>query len=173
MTPEQQNQILTRWAAEHGAMLHHLANGFADGPDRDDLLQDLLLALWRAIPHFRSDSKESTFIYRVAHNAALTWRRARASYRARLERFSEQAQADSPDPRPSEDRQSEALAHVYAAIRQLPPLDRSLVLLQLDALSYSEIAAIHGLSESNVGARLTRIKQKLTLLTKEIFDELR
>ena len=54
------------------------------------------------------------------------------------------------------------VAQLYAEIRRLPALDRSLILLSLDGMSYAEMAAIHGLSESNTGARLTRARQKLT-----------
>jgi RNA polymerase sigma-70 factor, ECF subfamily len=56
---------------------------------------------------------------------------------------------------------------LYAAIRRLEPLDRSLVLLQLDEASYAQIAEIHGLSESNVGVRLNRLKHKLTAILQE------
>ena len=59
------------------------------------------------------------------------------------------------------------LEQLYAAIRQLEPLDRSLVLLSLEGQSYAEIAALHGLSETNVGARLSRARQKLTQLTEQ------
>jgi RNA polymerase sigma-70 factor (ECF subfamily) len=73
----------------------------------------------------------------------------------------------------SAERARETLEHVYAAIRRLPPLDRSLVLLHLDGVAYAEIAAIHGLSEGNVGARLTRLRQKLTTDLEDLTHELR
>ena len=59
------------------------------------------------------------------------------------------------------------LERLYEAIRQLEPLDRSLVLLSLEGQSYAEIAALHGLSETNIGARLSRARQKLTQLTEQ------
>ena len=70
-------------------------------------------------------------------------------------------------------RERETLELLYEAIRRLPPLDRSLILLQLDGVSYGEMAAIHGLNEGTVGARLTRLKQKLSDAMKEVSDELR
>ena len=156
-------------------MLHHVANGFARGVDRDDLMQELLLAVWRAVPAYRGAAGASTFLYRVAHNAALAWCRARKSYAARLDRF-ETLSPEAPLPAASRDpagREREALAHLYACIRVLPPVDRSLVLLQLEGLSYAEIAEVHGLSETNVGARLSRIRQNLTASLKHIAHELR
>jgi len=59
------------------------------------------------------------------------------------------------------------LERLYEAIRQLEPLDRSLVILSLEGQSYAEIAALHGLSETNIGARLSRARQKLTQLTEQ------
>ncbi len=174
MTLEEQTQRFDRWLAAHAALLHHVANGFAAGADRDDLLQELLLALWRAVPRFRGGCKESTYLYRVAHNAALSWRRTQSNYRARLDRFEQRVQGDLRAATPANDgREPEALQHVYAAIRLLPPLERSLILLHLDSLTYAEIADIHGMTEAAVGSRLNRIKSKLIQQMKEIIHELR
>jgi RNA polymerase sigma factor (sigma-70 family) len=163
-----QQAIFDSWLREHAAILHHVANGFASGADRHDLMQELLLALWRAVPAFRAASLPSTFIFRVTHNAALTWKRAERGYRRRLDSFQE-LQAGLP---PAVDESSaepapETLELLYSAIRSMEPLDRSLVLLQLDGVSYAQIAEIHGLSESNVGVRLNRIKHKLTAKLQE------
>ncbi len=145
------------WIHAHLGVLHRIARAFATGADRQDLLQELLLSLWRAAPAFRGESAETTFIYRVAHNRALTWRRGESQRRKRqadYERlYVEEGAAEDP-----------LLNRLYDAIRQLPPLDRSLTLLSLEGQSYAEIAAIHGLSESNVGARLTRARTKLAQL---------
>jgi RNA polymerase sigma factor (sigma-70 family) len=175
VTHTQQLECFNAWMRDHARILHHVANGFAAGTDRDDLLQELMLAWWRAIPAFEGGSKSSTFIYRVAHNAALTWRRTQKNYRYNVDRFEllapmalhGEAAADAST------REGETLAHLYAHIRQLPPVDRSLVLLHLDGLSYADMAELHGLSESNVGARLTRLKQKLTASMEKLSHELR
>lgn len=154
----------------HGAILHHVANGFAEGDDRNDLMQELLLAVWKAIPAFRHGAQPSTFIYRVSHNAALTWKRTLRNYRNRLERFQTQP-ATEPSTTP-ETREPELLEHLYAEIRNLPLLDRSLVLLSLDGVSYADMAQIHGLSESNVGVRLNRAKHQLARAMKGVVHEL-
>ena len=173
MNLREQNACFERWLADYAPVLHHVANGFAEGADRGDLMQELLLAVWRAIPRFRSGSSPSTFIYRVAHNAALTWRRTEKNYRARVDRFEGLLATESRGADAGSSREREALEHIYAAIRQLPPLDRSLILLHLDGVSYADIAQIHGLTESNVGVRLTRLKQKLTEALEALTHELR
>ena len=173
MKADEQQIIFDRWLAEHAAVLHHVANGFAEGADRHDLMQELLLALWRAVPAYRGGAQPSTFIYRVAHNTALTWKRTERNYRRQVDRFEADAlRATQAEPVVSA-RERETLELLYAAIRRLPPVDRSLVLLHLDGVAYAQIAELHGLTESNVGARLTRLKQKLTAALEEISHELR
>lgn len=175
MTESERRACFDAWLREHGAILHRVANGFASGADRADLMQELLVAMWRAVPAFGGASKPSTFIYRVAHNAALTWRRDAAVYRRHVERFGDEAVAvaSAPTRGPVASRGAEALELIYAHIRRLPPVDRSLILLQLDGIGYAAIAEIHGLTENHVGVRLTRIRQKLADAMKEMTDELR
>jgi RNA polymerase sigma-70 factor (ECF subfamily) len=157
MTLADQEQRFAEWVREHAAILHHVARAFAVGSDRHDLMQELLLTLWRAVPRFRGDALASTFIYRVAHNAALAWFRKQRS--ARAEALDPVAAANLPaSDDPIEDGPLELL---YAAIRELPPLDRSMILLHLDERPYEQIAEIHGISVNNVGVRLTRIRRKL------------
>lgn len=146
------------WVREHIGVLHRIARAFAVGADQHDLLQELLIAVWRAAPAFRGDSAPSTFIFRVAHNRALTWRRGEVRRRRRDDEYQRLHVEDVSGEDP-------LLEQLYAAIRQLEPLDRSLVLLSLEGQSYGEIAALHGLSETNVGARLSRARQKLVQLT--------
>jgi RNA polymerase sigma-70 factor (ECF subfamily) len=158
MDIKQQHECFEKWMADHIAILYRVVNGFAEGDDRNDLMQEVMLAVWNAIPRFRAESKPTTFLYRVSHNAALSWRRTRHNYRRRIEQAALFAEVDSQsDHTPPHDPR---LDDLYAAIRRLP--ERSLILLSLDGVSYADMAAIHGLSESNVGVRLNRIKQRLT-----------
>lgn len=170
MSPAEQHACFDRWMADHPGILHRVANAFAEGADRHDLLQELMLAVWKAVPAFRGGSAPSTFLYRVAHNAALTWKREASTYRRHVDRFGTLA----PSGELAEaGRDREVLALLYAEIRRLPPLDRSLILLHLDEVGYAEMAEILGLSESNVGVRLTRIRQRLVTTLQEKIHELR
>jgi RNA polymerase sigma factor (sigma-70 family) len=173
LTTAEHNALFETWLAAHAAVLHHVANGFAAGADRPDLMQELLLAVWHAVPAFRGEAQASTFVYRVAHNTALTWKRTQRNYRRRLDRFEAHVADEPPATDAAARREREALTHLYAAIRQLPPVDRSLVLLHLDGVSYADMAEIHGLTESNVGVRLNRLKQKLSASLQEVTHELR
>jgi RNA polymerase sigma factor (sigma-70 family) len=155
----EQQQRFADWLREHGAIVHHVVNGFATGADRNDLLQEVLLAVWKSIPAFRGQAKPTTYLYRVSHNAALMWVRTEKNYRRRVEQFGAGAHVDLTDA--ADPLTDERLAQIYAAIHQLKPLERSLMLLSLDGLSYREMAEVLGISEGNVGVRLNRIKAQL------------
>jgi RNA polymerase sigma-70 factor (ECF subfamily) len=159
MNLNEQHQCFERWMADHIAILYRVVNGFAEGGERDDLMQEVMLAVWKAIPSFQGRAQATTFLYRVSHNAALTWRRTRRNYLRRVEQAEVFDGGNGPSSQPQ--LNDERLEELYAVIRRLPEVDRSLVLLSLDGLSYQEIAGIHGISESNVGVRLNRIKQRL------------
>ena len=154
-----QDKTFGKWVSEHIAIIHRVVNGFAQGEDRHDLLQEILLSIWKSIPSFRGNAQASTFIYRVSHNAAMTWQRGERRYRHRKE--SAESSLIPMDVTPVDEPQTELLSRMYAAIRSLRALDRSLILLSLDGLSYQSMAEIHGLTPSNVGARLTRTRKRL------------
>lgn len=132
-----------------------IAAGFSAADDRDDLIQDMMIALWHAIPHFRGDASAATFIFRVAQNTALAW------HRSQRRRPSPGAvppdELPAPEPANRESRERE----LYAAIRRLPRTDRLIVLSQMDGMSYRDMAANLGITESNVGVRLNRVRKKL------------
>jgi RNA polymerase sigma-70 factor (ECF subfamily) len=153
------------WLEPHLAALRRISRAFAPPADQHDLLQELMVAVWRAWPRFEDRSTAATFVYRVAHNAALTWTRTETRRRRRRDAVEAEmalrAEQDSAEP------EAGLLDRLYGAIRTLPPVDRSLILLSLDGVSYGEIARLHGLSETNVGARLTRIRQRIASLVED------
>jgi RNA polymerase sigma-70 factor (ECF subfamily) len=154
VTKEEQNAVFELWANAHMAILHHAVNAFAQGDDRNDLMQEVLLAVWKSIPSFRGEAQPTTFIYRVSHNTAMTWRR-------------KQNQSMPPVDLPGPNRTNPKLDQLYEVIQTFPPLDRSLLLLSLDEVSYREMAEIHGISESLAGVRLLRARTKLMEQMKE------
>lgn len=153
------------WLAPHLGALRRISRAFAEPADQHDLMQELMLAVWRARPRFQDRSAAATFIYRVAHNAALTWKRGETRRRRRREAIETEmalrAERDSAEP------EAGLLDRLYGAIRTLPAVDRSLILLSLDGVAYGDIARLHGLSETNVGARLTRIRQRIANLVED------
>ena len=174
MTVQEQEAIFRRWLNEHLGLMLKVVRGCAAAPqDQDDLFQDVLLQIWSSIPAFRGEAKETTWIYRVAFNTALAWRRGERRRREGHETFlkfdiSPQVQPSHLDALPEQ----EIVAQLYAAIRQLPKVDASLALMHLDGLSYQEMAEVLGISENYIGVKLNRIRKQLADQLKGATDEL-
>lgn len=155
---------------ENDSRLRRICQVYAADPDTvEDLYQDILVQLWRSLPSFQSGSHIDTWVYRVALNTAMSHRRQRDAR-------PETSLAGGPDrwasshPAPDQDLLTrERRARLHAAIRQLGEIDRALVTLYLDERSYREMAAVLGISESNVGVKLHRIRKQLAArMTEEV-----
>jgi RNA polymerase sigma-70 factor (ECF subfamily) len=125
--------------------------------DQKDLYQEIVLQLWKAFSQFRKDAKISTWLYRVALNTAITqFRKAKKN--------SNQISIDKIVLNYTENANTvfeERLKTLYYHIATLNDLEKGIILLYLEDKNYEEIAAITGLSVTNVGTRLSRIKQKI------------
>jgi RNA polymerase sigma-70 factor (ECF subfamily) len=167
MRPGEQNRLFEEWACAYQGIVFKIASAFATGVERDELAQEIFAAIWQAIPAYRGKSKPSTFVYRVAHNYALTWQRGRRNYRRKLDGYVWSGRSGDHDSVDGTER----IEALYAAIRRLDALDRSIILLYLDKAAYAEIAEVLGLNANSVGVRIHRIKDKLMRLLKENSDE--
>jgi RNA polymerase sigma factor (sigma-70 family) len=126
----------------------------AGGADREDLFQDIFLAIWRALPGFRGESSVRTWLYRIAHNVALTWQtRDRRRHSRETPLHDELAVAGEMELR--------RLA-LKQAIAAMEPVDRNLTLLWLEGLSAAEIEDVTGIKSATVAVRLSRIRKQLT-----------
>ncbi len=168
------HDTLADWWREHAGVLHKIARLYADtAEERDDLVQDMLVQLWRSLPRFAGQCAPPTWIYRVCLNTALTWRRDETRRRRRVIAVETPPEPACDHPGPDARHQhQDRLDALYAAIRRLPKTDRVLILLLLDDQSYREIGQITGLNENQVGVALTRTRQKLNHLLSEIRHEL-
>ena len=163
MIASAQESLFRDWLTAHAAIPRKISRVYAPG-DHDDLHQAMLVQLWRSLPRFNGQCAATTWIYRVCLNTALTWRRDEAR---RTRWLASEVAPDVPTAA-ADGAGSERIARLYAAIHQLPPADRTLVLLLLDQLPYSEIAEITGLTPNAVGARLTRARTRLAELIEQI-----
>jgi len=144
-----------------GPALQRMARGYeADPAAQEELKQEILLHLWRAMPSFRQEASLRTFVFRIAHNIAIkhVHKHARDLSESGLEVDKVQAPTMAPESSLDRSRMREALT---AAIRKLPTVDREVVLLNLEGLSNVEVADVTGLSVSNVGTRLSRLRAVL------------
>ena len=130
--------------------------------EQDDLLQEIALGLWTALPKFRGDASERTWLYRVAHNTAISFVTG-CKRRAQREQPHDvlpdaPASAGNPESDVIGDQQR---ARLWAAVEELPFMDRQIVTLHFEGLSAAEIEAVTGLSSGSIATRLTRARQKL------------
>jgi RNA polymerase sigma factor (sigma-70 family) len=132
----------------HGPSLMRLAGSYVrHQTEREDLFQEIVLAIWRALPRFRGECSERTFTARQRAVAALD------DHERTLE-----------DPQPTVEAQlagEQQRERLLTAVRDLPFGYRQVVTLMLEGLSYREIAEVLGVGESNVGVRLNRARQLL------------
>ncbi len=163
MADENLGTVFRDWLAQHGALVLKVARAYTrTADDCQDLAQEILLQLWRSVPRFEGRSAASTWVYRVALNTALGWRRRERRRRERQRPLlTVEGPADAGPGGAEQLARREAVERLYAAIHQLPAADVALVLLYLDDLSYREMADVLGISETNVGVRLTRARQAL------------
>jgi RNA polymerase sigma-70 factor, ECF subfamily len=143
----------------NGGAISRLAASYTNNPsDRDDLFQDISLAIWKALPSFRGESSERTFIFRIAHNRAITFIAQRRPTATSAD------EVELPDPRPNPEKgfaKEQQETRLFEAIHRLPIEYRQVITLTLEGMSYTEIADVLGIGESNVGVRLNRARQML------------
>jgi RNA polymerase sigma-70 factor (ECF subfamily) len=146
--------------AEYEGPLRRLAGAYErDAELQKDLVQEIRVALWRALRGFRGQCSERTFVYRVAHNRALTHVARRHPEQLQLEEAPEIADA-GPDPEQAAAK-SEEHAELRARVERLPMTLRQVVMLALEGLSNAEIGEVLGIGEGNVAVRLTRARKLL------------
>jgi RNA polymerase sigma-70 factor (ECF subfamily) len=159
MHDSERDRIFGEWLAGHKGILFKVVHAYAfEHADRQDLFQEIAIQVWRSVDAFRGESSVPTWMYRVALNTALAWRRREH----RPQRGKEPLEgAESLLTTESSAKPDPRLEWLYRQIAQLKDVDRSVALLLLDGFSYKEIASITGLTESNVGVKINRIKSAL------------
>ena len=157
MTEKEQKQIFEEWLNQHKALIFKIVRvyGFTV-TDQDDLFQEIIIQVWHSIPSFRRESSVTTWLYRISLNTAIKWtKKERKHYQSET--------IDGVKHILEESRMStdERLTWLYEEIYKLDEIDRSVILLLLDGFSYKEMAGILGITESNVGVKINRIKKQL------------
>lgn len=159
---ESRDDRCVRMLQEHDRSLRRLAASYERDPARqEDLIQDIWLAVWRALPQFRGECSERTFVFRIAHNRAVShvdhWQRRRA------DTLDDEAPIAAPGPDPEHAlSQQQRHERLRAAVQSLPLSMRQVVVLVLEGLTHAEVAEILGITENNVAVRLTRARAELS-----------
>ena len=156
-----QDELYRQAMAAHGGELARCCLGYErDAALRQELQQELHLAIWQSLAGFRGDCSLRTWVYRVAHNVGARHVQQHVGKGKMLELDEIEHLADERhDPGHTERRLD--LQRVLALVHRLAPLDRELMLLYLEELDAASIADITGLSARNVATKIHRIKALL------------
>jgi RNA polymerase sigma-70 factor (ECF subfamily) len=158
-TLSEQDDLYQGAVEEYGAALSRLARGYEADPDkRRDLLQEIHIALWRSFEGFDARCSLRTWVYRVAHNTAISWVTRQKRSRPQMLVSLEEVEA-TPVP-PDADRRL-ALDRLTHLVQQLEPRDRQVILAYLEGLDAATIGELTGLSARNVATKVHRIKNVL------------
>jgi RNA polymerase sigma factor (sigma-70 family) len=144
----------------HRGLLYKVSRAYGrSAADRDDLVQEIIINLWRAYPRYDPRFKLSTWMYRIALNVAISWqRRERTQLQHRVEADAELLeniqQLDAA-------LDGEDVSLLYAAIARFDDFDRALLLMYLDGHPHQEIGEVLGMTPTHVATRIGRLKARL------------
>jgi RNA polymerase sigma-70 factor, ECF subfamily len=142
----------------HQGILHKICNVyFIRNPYKEDYYQEILIRLWKSYPSFRNQSAFSTWLYRVALNTAIDILRKENLQPV----HTELSKIEYNIPDQEHNVESEKKDTLYHAISHLSDVEKAIIILYLEDYSYKEIAEIIGISESNTGVKINRIKNQL------------
>lgn len=143
----------------HRGIVFKVAATYCRNPaDREDVAQEIVTQLWRAFPKFDATRTFSTWMYRIALNVAISFVRSNSLRERHTIALDDTHDVEDSNAAPVEEDERARL--LYAFIDRLDSLDRALLLLYLDDHSYRDIAAILGITETNVATKISRLKQR-------------
>ena len=163
MTEIEQQQIFEDWLSQHKVLIFKIVRAYAfNVMDQDDLFQEIIIQTWHSVPRFRGEASVITWLYRISLNTAIKWAK-----KERKHSQSETLEGVQHILQESRMQIDERLTWLYEEIYKLDEIDRSVTLLLLDGFSYKEMAAILGITESNVGVKINRIKKQIISKSKK------
>jgi RNA polymerase sigma-70 factor (ECF subfamily) len=146
---------LTELLRRHAGLIHKVAYAYCrNAADREDLVQEVCAQIWRSRGRYDPTFRETTWIYRVALNVAISFYRRERKHREHVDIDDHPIAIEPVVP-------SAELQLLLDCIADLGPLERALVVLYLEGNDHAAIAEVLGISTSNVGTKLGRIKDSL------------
>lgn len=158
MKESEQNKIFEEWMSQYKALLFKIIRAYAyNEDDQNDLFQEITVQIWNSIPKFRGESSPSTWIYRISLNTSIRWNGKEKKHQTGRHEINEVSHILHVNEEVVDDR----ISWLYDEIKLMNEIDRSLTILLLDGFSYKEMSSMMGISESNIGVKIHRIKKQL------------
>lgn len=151
-------ELFIKSIQENERLIYKVASFYTDGKeDRADLVQEIIYSLWKSFDTFKQSSSLSTWMYRVAMNVSI-FHLKRSKKKVAAVPINIEALNTSET---ALDDVEERMRELHKHIKDLNLLDKGILMLYLENKSHEEIAEIVGISKTNVGTKLSRIKEKL------------
>ena len=149
---------------QHKGILHKVARMYMDNSeDQNDLIQEIVLQLWKSFERFEGNSQFSTWMYRVSLNTALTFFKKE---KKKTDRYTFLENIDQVDEVDSDEKETQ-LELFYKAVHELNKVEKALIFLFLEGQSHKEIGSSLGISEGNARVKLNRTKEKIQIIIKK------
>ncbi len=159
MNERQQSDDFHGIIEQHKGILYKVARAYCPNEDdRKDLIQEMMIQVWQSIHRYDIQFKISTWIYRISLNVAISFYRKNTVRENKYTTLTEQVEQIPTDDKTTDERYLNLLEHFISELREI---DKALMVLYLEDKSHAEIAEILGISISNVGTKIGRIKEKL------------
>jgi RNA polymerase sigma factor (sigma-70 family) len=157
MTPDPKSEKFLTVLQAHKGIIYKVAHAYCkDAEDRNDLVQEIMVQLWKSFDNYNEQFRYSTWIYQIALNLAISFYR-KESRRQHIAGPIHEGILNYAD-NATHDATEENISILHRFIEELKELDKALMLLYLEEKSYKEIAEIIGISETNVATKIGRIK---------------
>ena len=145
---------------QNKGIIYKVANSYCqNNQDRKDLIQEILMQLWRAFAKYDEKYKPSTWMYRISLNVAISFYRKENRRRDVTPLVNNDVLTMAGEP--TLDESDENVRLLYEFISGLNKLDRAVMLLYLENENYQDIADTLGITETNVATKINRIKNRL------------
>jgi RNA polymerase sigma factor (sigma-70 family) len=166
MNEQQKRQYYQDIIEQHKGILHKVARTYCPNEeDRQDLMQEMMIQVWQSLHRYNMQFKISTWLYRISLNVAISFYRKNVTRASRYTLMNEQTALIPAEEITTSERQLNLLEQF---ISELKEIDKALILLYLEDQSHAEIAEILGMSISNVGTKIGRIKDNLKTRFKQL-----
>ncbi len=145
----------------HKGIIYKVANTYCyDKSDRDDLIQEITLQIWKSIENYNNEYKWSTWIYRIALNTSISFYRKNRTHQEKTVNLDQVIEISDAYEEPSD---NDNFILLRRFLQELKEIDKALMLLHLEGLSSQEIGDIMATTQTNVTTKISRIKKKLKL----------
>jgi RNA polymerase sigma-70 factor (ECF subfamily) len=159
MSEKDQRQYFQKIIEQNKGILYKVARAYCQNEDdRQDLIQEMMIQIWKSIHRYNKQFKMSTWLYRISLNVAISFYRKQSTRENKYTVLNEQTAQIPMDDKTEDERQLNLLEQF---ITELKEIDKALMILYLEDKGHAEIAEILGISVSNIGTKIGRIKDKL------------